>query len=132
MAVDDINKLRPELLMKSPAELQRQRDEIDLALAELERQAAVKAKAALADEANRHIEAVVAGLNFLHENGILPEKAVTAFTRSDGRFVPATIIRAVTADQLVGGPRKASGGAKRSRRVRDANGNLVPSKASQK
>ncbi|RUM99054.1 hypothetical protein EET67_05310 [Pseudaminobacter arsenicus] len=131
MAVDDITKLRPELLEKSPAELRRQRDEIDMALAELEREAEVKAKAALADEANRHIEAMLASAKFLHDNGILPPRLVDALSRNDGQFNPATFLRTVSAEQLV--PRAARPtGEKKRRRVRDASGNLVPSKASQK
>lgn len=132
VAIDDINKLRPELLKKSPAELRRQRDEIDLALIEIERQEQVKAKAELADRANHHIDAIVEGINFLGENGILPEKVAAAFTRSDGRLVPATVLRHVTPEQLVGGVRVRvrNDGPKRRRRVRDEHGNLVPSKAS--
>ena len=93
------------------------------------KRAAIAEKEELAAKANVHIDAVVAGVKFLHENGILPEKISGAFSRSDGMFVPATVLRNVTPEQLVGGPRRG-GGLKRTRRVRDAAGNLVPSKAS--
>lgn len=128
--ITDIEKLRPELLNKSMAELARLKAEIELAEIELGRRELVKAKQALADEANNHIDAVVAGVKFLHENGMLPEKLTAAFSRSDGMFVPATVLRNVTAESLVPSAKKTR--APRRRRVRDADGNLVPSKASQK
>lgn len=131
--ITDIEKLRPELLKKSPAELKRQRDEIDMAIARLEREAEIAAKEELAAQANQHIEAIVSGLTFLHDNGVLPAKVQEAFTRADGRFVPATFLRQVTAESLVPGtPRRSrgAGGPKRHRRVRDPKtGELVPSKA---
>lgn len=129
--VTDIKKLRPELLTKSDAELERLANEIALARAHKAHEAEVAAKAALADEANKHIEAVLAGVKFLHDNGILPERMTTALSRGDGQFNPATFLRSVSAEQLV--PRSARADRpKRTRRVRDADGNLVPSKASQK
>lgn len=129
--VSDIKKLRPELLEKSIAELERQQTEIALAIEEKRREADVKAKEELASEANRHIEAMLASAKFLHDNGILPPRLVDALSRNDGQFNPATFLRSVSAEQLVGGPRKAAG-PKRTRRVRDASGNLVPSKASRR
>lgn len=115
--VSDIKKLRPELLDKSIAELERQRTEIDLAIADKRREAEVAAKAALAKEANKHIEAATAAVKFLHEHGVLHEKLITAFTRADGVFTTGNVLKPVTAESLVGGPRKA-GGAKRKRRSR--------------
>jgi hypothetical protein len=104
MAVSDIEKLRPELLDKSRAELKRLRDEIDLADAELARREEVKAKEALADEANHHIDAIVAGVKWLNDNGILPEKVAAGFKRDgDGMFSPGMFLRNVTAESLVGG-----------------------------
>lgn len=115
----DISKLRPELLSKSLPELARLKAEIELAEVELGRRELVKAKAALAEEANTHIDAVVAGVKFLHDAGILPAKVTEAFSRSDGMFVPATVLRNVTPEQLVGGPRRSGGGEKRTRRRRN-------------
>lgn len=128
--ITDIEKLRPELLKKSLAELERQQTEIAMAIERKRHEEEVKAKEELAAKANDHIEAVVSGLTFLHDNGVLPLKFVEAFSRNDGRFVPATFLRAVTAESLVPGATRRSGQRKR-RRVRDASGNLVPSKASQ-
>lgn len=116
MAVDDINKLNPELLKKSKAQIQREIDERTLALHELERQELVAAKEALAKEANTHIEAATAAVKFLHENGILHEKLIAAFTRADGVFTTGNVLKPVTAESLVGG-RKADG-PKRKRRSR--------------
>lgn len=131
MAVDDIKKLRPELLEKSDAELERLETEIALAREHKRREAEIKAKEELAAEANRHVEAVLAGVKFLHDNGALPERIAAAFSRNDGQFNPATFLRAVTAEQLV--PRAAGEKPKRRRRVKDpVTGELVPSKASQK
>lgn len=101
MAVDDIKKLRPELLEKSEAELERLANEIALARAHKARAAEVAAKEELASEANRHIEAIVDGVKFLHDKGILPERIATAFSRGDGMFTPGMMLRAVTAESLL-------------------------------
>lgn len=131
--ITDIEKLAPELLKKSQAQLEREITERQMAIDKLRREAEIKAKEELAAQANQHIEAIITGLNFLHDNGALPQKVSDAFTRADGRFVPATFLRAVTAESLVpGAPRRArsSDGPKRRRRVRDPEtGELVPSKA---
>lgn len=91
----------------------------------------MKAKESLATEANKHVDAVVAGVKFLHSNGLLPMKVAEAFSRGDGVFTPATVLRNVTAEQLVPRADRPKRGPTKRRRVRDANGNLVPSKASQ-
>lgn len=131
--ITDVKKLRPELLDMSLAELERRQTEIAMAIEDKRRAEEIKAKEEIAAQANDHIEAIVTGLNFLHDNGALPAKVQEAFTRADGRFVPATFLRQVSAESLVPGtPRRSRGdGPKRRRRVRDASGNLVPSKASQ-
>ncbi|MFC3206915.1 hypothetical protein [Aquamicrobium soli] len=111
MAVSDIEKLRPELLEKSRAELARLKAEIELAEAELSRRELVKAKEALAAEANQHIDAVVAGVKWLHDNGLLPDKVAAGFKREgDGMFSPSMFLRNVTAESLAGGkPQKRRG-----------------------
>lgn len=115
--ITDIEKLRPELLTKSPAELERLATEIALAQAELTRRAEVEAKKEIAERANQHIEAIVDGVKFLHENGILPAKIAEAFSRGDGYFVPGMMLRTVSAESLV--PRAArSAGPKRHRRTK--------------
>lgn len=102
--ITDIEKLRPELLTKSLGELARLKAEIEMAEVELGRRELVKAKEALAAEANRHIDAVVAGVKWLNDNGILPEKVAAGFKRDgDGMFSPAMFLRNVTAESLAGG-----------------------------
>ena len=136
MAVTDISKLRPELLSKSVAELERQKAEIDMALAQKAHEAEVAAKATLAADANKHIDGILAGVKFLHDNGLLHDRLVTGLSSGNGSFMPASFLRAVTPESLVGGPRKAvarSDGERRTRRRRDpVTGEMVPSKASQR
>lgn len=116
-----IEKLRPELLEISDAEFERRQAEFELAARERARRAEVKLKEALAVEATGHVERVVAGIKFLHEHGLLPDRVVTGFSRNDGTFVPGMILRAPTAESLV--PKAA--GEKRKRRRRNAAGELV-------
>ncbi|TIN10402.1 hypothetical protein [Mesorhizobium sp.] len=130
--ITDVEKLRPELLEISDAEFERRKAELEMAAAERQRRKEIAAKEAIAAQAADHVEAILAGVKFLHDNGILPEKLVGAFSRSDGTFSPATLLRAPTAESLV--PRTARAKRdkpKRTRRVRDPKtGELVPSKAS--
>lgn len=131
--ITDIEKLRPELLDKSSAELERLRNEIDMAIAHKTAKEEAEKRAALIDEAGSHIEAVLKSVKWLHENGFLPERLETALTRGDGQFNPATFLRQPRADDVLRLPvKRASGGQKRTRRVRDEHGNLVPSKASRR
>ena len=55
-----------------------------MALAEKAREAEVKAKEELAADANKHIDAILSGVKFLHENGLLPAKVATGFFNADG------------------------------------------------
>jgi hypothetical protein len=129
MPVTDIEKLRPELLDLSVAELERRANEIQLAIRAKAEKEEAERRAAVVAEAATHVETVVTGLKWLHDNGFLSGKVTESFTRADGQFNPATYLRAPRADD-VRQARVASGDApKRRRRVRDANGNLVPSKA---
>lgn len=134
MAVSDIEKLRPELLDKSLAELARLKAEIEMAEAELARREELKAKEALAAEANQHIESVLAGVKFLHDHGLLPERLSQALTRGDGQFNPATFLRAgVTPEQLLTRtitkarkPRDPNAPRRRRRRRDPVTGDLLP------
>ncbi|TIN83074.1 hypothetical protein [Mesorhizobium sp.] len=126
-----IDKLRPDLLTKSPAELERLAAEIAMAQAELQRRAEIKEKEELAREAGDRVERVVADIKWLHDNGLLPERVTQGFSRGDGTFAPGMILRAPSAESLV--PRAAVAGEKRRRRRRDPKtGEWVESKASQR
>lgn len=130
--ITDVKKLRPELMEISDAEFERRAAEFELARQERKRIADVKAMEAVAAQASDHVEAIVAGVKFLHEHGLLPERLVTGFSRNDGTFAPGMILRAPTAESLVPrAPRSAPEGEKKRRRRR-VGGELVPSKASQK
>lgn len=99
--ITDIDKLRPGLTDKSYAELERQAEEIRMAIAAKRHQDAIAEKEALAQEAAGHIEAVVAGVKWLHANGVLPEKIAAAFSRADGMFAPGMHLRVPTAESMV-------------------------------
>ncbi|MCG7507031.1 hypothetical protein [Mesorhizobium retamae] len=129
--VSDIEKLRPELLEKSDAELERLRNEIEMAIAEKHKRAEQERRAAIVAEASKHVDAVVAGLKWLHDNQLLSDKMVDVFTRGDGQFNPATYIRAPRGvDDVRAKAVTIGGGEKKRRRRRDpVTGQLVPSKA---
>jgi hypothetical protein len=104
MAVTDIYALRPETKDKSLAEAERLLAEAQMLVDRKRQEAEIAAKQELAAEANRHIDAVVAGVKWLQERGILPEKVAAGFKRDgDGMFSPAMFLRNVTAESLVGG-----------------------------
>jgi len=78
--ITDIRKLRPELLDKSAAELERQITELQMALAEKQKIEEEKRREALSDEARIRREAIVDNLKWLQENGLLSEKVAGYFT----------------------------------------------------
>lgn len=130
----DVKKLRPELLDLSVAELERRRAEIDMAIGQKAAEEEAKRRQALVEEATGKVETVVAGLKWLHENGFLSAKVADTFTSAAGVFNAATYIRAPrSVDDVLTGKRAEPVGdkPKRLRRVRDAEGNLVPSKKMQ-
>lgn len=86
--IDDITKLRPELLDKSQAELERQITELQMALAYKAEEGARKAREAKVAEASVKIDAVLDGLRWLHDNGFLSDKVSSVFTNAKGVFTP--------------------------------------------
>lgn len=86
--IDDITQLRPELLDKSQAELERQITELQMALAYKAEEGARKEREAKVAEAGKHIDNVLTGLRWLHENGFLSEKVAASFTNTKGVFTP--------------------------------------------
>lgn len=99
--IDDIQKLRPELLDKSTAELERQMTELQMALDHKKAEAERKEVAALVDEVNSVQEAVSKGLAFLHENRLLAESVISAYTTAGGSFAPHLKHRPVDADRML-------------------------------
>lgn len=93
VTITDVEKLRPELLTMSVAELERRRSEIDMALARVEAAEEAKRRAELIEEAGGHVDAVIKSVRWLHDNSFLPQRVVDAFTRGDGQFNPATFLR---------------------------------------
>ncbi|MER9310081.1 hypothetical protein NKI51_12280 [Mesorhizobium australicum] len=127
-----IDKIRPELLSKSDAELERLAAEIAMAQAEKKRLADVAAKEELAAEAGARVERVVADIKWLHDNDLLPKRVAEGFSRGDGMFSPGMILRAPTAESLVPREKKPAGERKFRRRKDPKTGEYVPSKAAQK
>ena len=125
--ITDVEKLRPELLNMSVAELERRRTEIDMAIAKKHAEEEAARRAALVDEATGKVDAVVSGLRWLHDNGFLSAKVTEAFSRGDGQFNPAIYVRAPRSiEEVLRTPRKE--GVRRRRRRDPETGELVPSK----
>ena len=99
--IEDIEKLRPELLGKSVAELERQMAELQMAL---DRKKDEEKKAALAQvviEANNHQENLVEALKFLEHWRLLPDDVKAAYTTTSGVFNPGIKHKEVTADRII-------------------------------
>jgi hypothetical protein len=131
--ITDIEKLRPELLDKSEAELERLAAEIAMAQAEKRRRTEAAERTKRLEEAGDRVARVIEDVKWLHDSGMLSQRVAEAFTRSDGQFNPATYLRVPRAeDVVVRAPRAKKEGPRRLRRVRDPEtGELVPSKAMQ-
>lgn len=99
--IDDIQKLRPELLDKSTAELERQMTELQMALDHKKAEAERKELASLVDEINKAHDAVLNGLNFLHEHKVLAQAVADAYTTVSGQFAPHLKHRPIDADRLL-------------------------------
>lgn len=84
--ISDIKQLRPELLDKSQAELERQMAELQMAIAYKAEEGARKEREAKLSEAGVKMDAVVDGLRWLNDNGFLSEKVKAMFTTSGGAF----------------------------------------------
>jgi len=126
--ITDVEKLRPELLSLSVAELERRRNEIDMAIAQKAAAEEAERRNRMVAEATERVESVVAGLKWLHAEGFLGAKVTEAFSRGDGQFNPGLYIRPPrSVDEVLTRP-----AAKRTRRRRMPDGTLVPSKASLK
>lgn len=98
--VDDIKKLRPELLEISDAEFERREKEMQLARIERARKKELAEKESLATEINKHVEMALEGLKFLRANGRVPDRIVEAFSRS-GTWTPTSFLKTVTPEDLL-------------------------------
>lgn len=99
--ITDVEKLRPDLLTKSPAELQRMATEIQMAIEHQAQEARRKEVTAIVTEANAHIEAIVAGLRFLEKHNLLSEDVKAAHTSAAGVFTPHLRYKSVDADRVL-------------------------------
>lgn len=99
--INDIEKLRPELLTKSVAELERQMAELQMALDRKKEEAKKAALAEVVEQANDYIEQIISGLKFLDSYHLLPEEVKAAHTMSSGIFNPGIRYKPVTADRIV-------------------------------
>lgn len=84
--IDDITKLRPELLDKSDAELERLETEIKMARQYKAEEGARKEREAKLAEAGARMETVVDGLRWLNDNGFLSDKVKAMYTTAGGVF----------------------------------------------
>lgn len=86
--VTDIQKLRPELLEISEAEIDRRITELQMAKAHKASEKERAEREAKFAEAGTRIEQVVDGLKWLHEAGFLSEKVTASYTTAGGVFAP--------------------------------------------
>ena len=112
--ITDVEKLRPELKGVSDAELERRMTELRMEM-ERREQEAKKAKVQhIVEKANEHMQAIVAGLRFLEENGLLSDDVKAAHTSTAGVFTPHLRYKAVDADRVLA--RMGEAPVKRTRR----------------
>lgn len=86
--VTEIEKLRPELLDMSVAELERRRTEIDMAIAKKAEIEAAAIRAKDVAEADERITRLFEDLRWLYDKQFLSPKLIEAFTSTDGQFAP--------------------------------------------
>lgn len=86
--ITDIKKLRPELLEKSVAEIDRLITELQMAKVEKSKVEEAAKRAKQLDEAGAHFDSVLESLRWLHENNFLADSVKEFFTTSSGVFTP--------------------------------------------
>lgn len=133
--IDDVSKLRPELLNLSLAELERREAELAMARQAIEQREAAKAQAEyeakLAEarkdhevEVERQLESAIDAVQKLHRYGLLKDETLAAATDSRGVFVASNLFkRKLPADWVPPGfgdvpplRRSASGAKKQARK----------------
>ena len=99
--ITDVTKLRPEFKDLSDNELERRMTEL-LMEKERRQQEAKRAEVeGIVKQANDHMAAIVTGLRFLEENGLLGEEVKAAFTSAAGVFTPHLKFKATDADRVL-------------------------------
>lgn len=83
-----IEKLRPELLEKSDAELDRLIAELQMAKDAKAVKAEAERRERLTGEAIAHMDQVVESLKWLEANGFMSEKVRASYTTAGGVFAP--------------------------------------------
>ncbi|MCD2172505.1 hypothetical protein [Rhizobium sp. C4] len=79
-SIQDIDKLRPELMSKSDAELERQITELQLALEKKKALEEEKERAMVLAEARERIDRLVSDIMWLHEKNLLIDVAAELFS----------------------------------------------------
>lgn len=79
-SIQDIDKLRPELMSKSDAELERQITELQLALEKKKALEEEKERALILAEARERIDRLVSDIMWLHEKNLLVDVAAELFS----------------------------------------------------
>lgn len=88
VVIDDVSKLRPELLSLSVAELERRKAEIEMAIERKALEEREAARAAALDEANRLKDDIVDALTKLERTGHISDSVRGFFTTKAGVFSP--------------------------------------------
>lgn len=91
--INDIEKLRPELLNKSVAELDRMMAEIEMAKAKKAEQEAAKRRAKEYEESIDLTETLLKTVSRLHEIGRLSPRLTQALSKGTGEFTPGLYIK---------------------------------------
>lgn len=79
-SIQDIDKLRPELMSKSESELERQITELQLALEKKKALEEEKERAMILAEARERIDRLVSDVMWLHEKNLLIDVAAELFS----------------------------------------------------
>jgi hypothetical protein len=113
--VNDIRKLRPELLEKSAAELERMVTEIQMAQEHLRHEARKKEVEQRVNTINDAIETFNRAATTLNEMGFLNADVRAVLTTASGSFAPHLKHKAVDAERVLGRMVELDGDAKPKR-----------------
>jgi hypothetical protein len=86
--ITDIEKLNPDLLKLSAAEIKRRMTELQMALDKKEEQEKAELRKLMIEEAGHHVDAVLTGLRWLEEHKFLSEAVVAFLSTEKGQFMP--------------------------------------------